>query len=322
MPALRQPSGTGFALRDALPWHDLAAIVRASEAAGYDALFLPEIAGRDALATLAAMAGETRDLRLGTGVVPMRARTLLLTAMAAATVQERSSGRLILGLGTGDAGRGALDELRETVLALRALLAGEEIDRPGWPGTLSLDPGWPVPIWISALGPRGMRLAGEVADGVLLNWCPPERVAVAVDRIEEGAEAAGRDPGEVALGVYVRAWTGEDDAEGLRVVRTAVAQYASYRSYARQLREAGLGAEADAASAALRAGRLDDVPDRLVSALCAFGDDAPAHLEAYRRAGATLPIVYPVAGDAPAESIEATLLGLAPDPLAAGGPGV
>ena len=113
--ARRQPSGTGFALRDAVPWKELGPIVRAAEPAGYTAVFLPEIAGRDALVTLGMFAGETRGLLLGTGVLPMRSRTPLLTAMAAATVQERSGGRLILGLGTGDVGRGALDELRETV---------------------------------------------------------------------------------------------------------------------------------------------------------------------------------------------------------------
>jgi alkanesulfonate monooxygenase SsuD/methylene tetrahydromethanopterin reductase-like flavin-dependent oxidoreductase (luciferase family) len=161
-----------------------------------------------------------------------------------------------------------------------------------------------------------MRLAGEVADGVLLNWCPAERVAFARDRIAEGAEAAGRDPAEVAVGVYVRTWAAEDGAEGLRAVRSAVGQYASYRSYARQLEEAGLGAEAEAAAAAVGAGRPDDVPDRLVRAVCAIGDDAAAHLEAYRGAGATLPIVYPVAAPNDAASIEATLLALAP-----GGPG-
>ena len=111
----RQPSGTGFALRDALPWRELSPIVRAAEPAGYTAVFLPEITGRDALLTLGMFAGETRRLLLGTGVLPIRSRTPLLTAMGAAAVQERSDGRLILGLGTGDVGAGALDELRETV---------------------------------------------------------------------------------------------------------------------------------------------------------------------------------------------------------------
>jgi 5,10-methylenetetrahydromethanopterin reductase len=312
VPGRQQPTGVGFALRDALPWNDLAAVVRAAEASGYGALFLPEITGRDALAALTALAGETRDLHLGTGVVPMRSRTLLLLAMGAATAHERSGGRLILGLGTGTAGRGALDELRDNVLALRALLAGEGFERQGERIRLALDPGSPVPIWIAALGPKAMRLAGEVADGVLLNWCPPERVAFARERIVEGAAARGRDPEEVSIGVYVRAWAGGEDAWALPALKQATGQYASYRAYARQFHEVGLGAEGEAAARAHGEGRIDEVPEALVRAVCAVGADAASHLAAYRAAGAHLPVVYPVVVGDPAPSIERTLLALAP----------
>src|SRR5256885_5758626 len=98
---LRQPRGTAFALRDPLPWRDLSALARRGEELGYEGVFLPEIGGRDVLAALAALAGETERLVLASGIVPMRSRTVPLTAMAAATVQERSGGRAILGLGTG-----------------------------------------------------------------------------------------------------------------------------------------------------------------------------------------------------------------------------
>ena len=300
MPAVsdgRQPSGTGFALRDPLPWEDLAAIVRASEDAGYEALFLPEIAGRDAFVTLGALAGETRHLLLGTGVVPMGSRTTMLTAMAAATVHERSRGRLILGVGTGGAASGALDRLREHVRDLRALLAGEPAEVEGGRRGLTLATGTPVPIWISALGPRAMRLAGEVADGALLNWCPPERVAFAAERIREGAERAGRDPGEIAIAVYVRSWVGEEEAEAWPALLEAAAQYASSPVYARQFEQVGLGAED---------------PEALVRAVCALGDEARDRIEAYREAGADLPVVYPVATADAAASIESTLSAVAP----------
>lgn len=299
-------------MRDALPWPDLAAIVRAAEASGYSAVFLPEITGRDALVTLGALAGETRDLLLGTGVVPMRSRTAFLTAMAAATVHERSNGRLLLGLGTGGAPRGALDELRETVLALRALFGGEPVERRGMPAGLALDPGSAIPIWIAALGPRAMRLAGEVADGVLLNWCTPERVAFARERVAEGAERAGRDPRQVAVAVYVRSWVGQDEAEARNALKGDAGGYASIPAYARQLAQVGLGAEATAAAAAVRAGRPGDVPDALIEAVCAMGERAAERLEAYREAGADLPVVYPVAVGEAAPSIERTLLSLAP----------
>jgi alkanesulfonate monooxygenase SsuD/methylene tetrahydromethanopterin reductase-like flavin-dependent oxidoreductase (luciferase family) len=309
---LRQPEATAFAIRDPLSWGDLSAIARAAEVSGYSALFLPEITGRDTLVALGALAGETTDLLLGTGVVPMRARTPMLLAMAAATVQERSGGRLVLGLGTGDAARGALDELRGLVGTIRSLLRGEAVERRGGIAFLALRVAEPPPVWIAALGPRAMRLAGAVADGVLLNWCPPERVAFARERIAEGAAEVGRDPSEIAVAVYVRSWVGEDEAQALPSLRIAAGEYARYPAYARQFEQVGLGAEGRAAAAAVRAGRPQEVPDGLVRAVCALGDSAPERIAAYRSAGADVPVVYPVAVGDPAPSIERTLLALAP----------
>ena len=311
MASRRQPSGTGIALRDALPWSELAAIVRGVETAGYTAVFLPEITGRDALVTLGTFAGETRRLLLGTGVLPMRSRTALLTAMGAATVHERSGGRLILGLGTGEVGRGALDELRETVRRVRALLRGGALE-DGDSVTLSLRPGREVPIWISALGPKAMRLGGEIADGVILNWCPPERVSFGCARIAEGAEAAERDPASVTVAVYVRAWVGRDEGEAMSELRAMAGRYASYPAYRRQFEQVGLGPQAAVAGQAHRAGRSEDVPEVLVRSVCAVGDGARERLDAFREAGADLPIVYPVATADPSASIEVTLGALAP----------
>src|SRR5262245_35621471 len=118
----RQP--LAIALRDPYPWPDLADLARTVEAAGFEALFLPEVGTRDTLATLAALAGETSRLRLATGVVALPSRSPGLLAIAAATVQERSDGRLILGLGTGPSAPRALDRLRSTVAALRDAFAG------------------------------------------------------------------------------------------------------------------------------------------------------------------------------------------------------
>ena len=217
----------------------------------------------------------------------------------------------MLGIGTGGAGRGALDELRSYVETVRSLLSWEIAERDGRPVRLSLAPPSPPPIWISALGPRSMRLAGEIADGALLNWCPPERVAFARARIAEGARAAGRDAAQVAIAVYVRSWVGDDQAAGMSAMRAAAAEYASYPAYARQFEQVGLGTEAAAAAEAHRAGRPDDVPEGLVLAVTAFGDDAATRVSEFAEAGAHA-VVYPVAVNGSAASIEATLLALAP----------
>jgi alkanesulfonate monooxygenase SsuD/methylene tetrahydromethanopterin reductase-like flavin-dependent oxidoreductase (luciferase family) len=312
----RQPRGSAFAVRDPLPWDAFVGIVRSGELLGYTAVFLPEITGRDALAALTGLAGETRSLLLGTGIVPMTSRQTLLTAMGAATVHERSRGRVILGLGTGAPVPGALDRLRGEIRALRALFAGEPVERKGERAHLSLDPGSRIPVWIAALGPKAMRLAGEVADGVLLNWCPPERVAYARDRVRESAEAAGRDPAQITIAVYVRACVAQDDAAALAALRSAAGQYASFPAYARQFHAAGLGPEASAAEAAHRGGVPDEVPERLVREVCLLGGrrESRARLAAYRAAGADLPVVYPVPVGEPAPSILGTLLAMAPGP--------
>jgi alkanesulfonate monooxygenase SsuD/methylene tetrahydromethanopterin reductase-like flavin-dependent oxidoreductase (luciferase family) len=272
----RQPL-VGLALRDPYPWPDLAGLVRWAERAGFGAVFLPEVGARDTLGALAALAGETSEMLLATGVVPIPARSPTLLAMAAATVQERSGGRLVLGLGTGPTMPGALDRLRDVVAALRIAFAGGTGVVAGSPVSASLPLAAPPRIWIAALGPRATRLAGEIADGVLLNWCPPSRLAEARSQLAEGASAAGRRAEDVTVGVYVRAAL----TEGSLVTAEAMAaEYASYPSYRRQF--VSMGIDPRDARSIVRAVMLTDPAT------------AREQLEAYRAAGADLPVVYPV----------------------------
>lgn len=288
MPAvteLRRPRGAGFTIRDPLPWSEVAAIAREGERLGYEAVFLPETGARDTLAALVGLAGETSRLLLGAGVIPIRSRTPELAAMAAATVQERSGGRHVLGVGTGGAAPGALDRLRTYLIDVRDRLREIRLPLPA-----------PVPIWIAALGPRATRLAGEVADGVILNWCTPERVAEARAAIREAATAAGRDPEACTISVYVRGAFAERAGESLLV---AASEYVSYPAYARQFRRMG----------------VDPTAEAVVEAVCLPGDPAAARvrLQAYRDAGADLPVVYSVlAGDDGREASLAVLAALAP----------
>ena len=314
----RRVARVAFALRDPYPWGHLSGLARIGESLGYRALFLPEVGSRDVLATLTGLAGETRSLLLGSGVLPLPARSSRLLAKAGATVQERSDGRLLLGIGTGPAVPGALERLRATVAMLRDAFAGAEATTPeGERFQLALVPERPPSIWIAALVPKAVRLAGEVADGVLLNWCTPERVAQAVAEVHEGATAAGRVPDEITVGVYVRASIQEEEAGALEAVRVAAAEYAGYRAYARQFERMGLGEEAGRAAAAHAAARPADVPEAFVRAVALSGDRAVARarLDEYRAAGADLPVVYPaiVSGVAPARSALGTLEALAPN---------
>jgi alkanesulfonate monooxygenase SsuD/methylene tetrahydromethanopterin reductase-like flavin-dependent oxidoreductase (luciferase family) len=287
----------GFALRDAYPWPDLAALARSGEELGYRTLFLPEVGSRDTLVALAALAGETDRLELGTGVVPLPARSPALLAAAAATVHERSGGRLVLGLGTGPSVPGSIDRLRGTATGLRAAFAGGSARIDGETLQIGLTLPSPPPIWIAALGPRATRLAGEIADGVLLNWCTPERVARAVEQVATGARDAGRDPSAVTISVYVRAPLSDGSrAAALR----AAAEYASYPAYRRQFVAMGI----DPAD-----------PDAIVEAVMLHEPAAAGErLAAYRAAGADLPVVYPVlpAGPPSMQAALETLRAVAP----------
>jgi alkanesulfonate monooxygenase SsuD/methylene tetrahydromethanopterin reductase-like flavin-dependent oxidoreductase (luciferase family) len=294
MPAveeLRQPRGTAFTIRDPLPWRDVSEIAREGERLGYEAVFLPETGARDTLATLVGLAGETSTLLLGTGVIPMRARTPDLAAMAAATVQERSGGRHVLGVGTGGAAPGALGRLRDYVGVIRERLND---GAAGAAPRLTLPA--PVPIWIAALGPRAVRLAGEIADGVILNWCTPERVGEAREAIRVAAGEAGRDPDAITISAYVRAAFSDRADEALHA---AASEYVSYPAYRRQFEAMG----------------VETTPEAAVEAVCLRGDPARARdrLDGYREAGADLPVVYPVlaSGEMAGASIS-TLRALAP----------
>lgn len=309
------PPSVGLVLRDPLPWQEVVEVAATAEDAGYDAFFVPESSGRGAFATLAALAQKTETLRLGTGVVPVSGRTPLTTAMEAATLSDLSDGRYVLGIGSGAPGSGVLDTTRRYVDAVDRLLRGEEAEVDGRRARLEMVPPQPPPVWIAALGDRMIQLGGTVADGVILNWCPPERVEQATALVRDARSRRER-PGAVTVAVYVRACLGVSEAVALEALRPMVARYAAMPHYRRQMEQMGLGPDAGLAARAFDSGRMHDVPDDLIHALCVTGgrDAARARLAAYRDAGADLVLWYPVAGRDPLSSIISTIFAAAPSP--------
>jgi alkanesulfonate monooxygenase SsuD/methylene tetrahydromethanopterin reductase-like flavin-dependent oxidoreductase (luciferase family) len=318
---------TGLVLRDALPWPEFETIVGTAEQTGYESVFVPEISGREAFATLAAAASVASRIRLGTGVVTMWSRTPTTTAMAAATVHERSGGRMVLGLGAGTPPPGGPEEsplarMAAYVDVVRHVWSGEPVGTDprfgseGFALTLPLEPPEPPPIWLGALGNGMIRLAGRIADGVLLNWCTPDRAARARALVAESAAEAGRDPEAVTVAVYVRACLGVEEAVALDALRPMTGLYASFPHYRRQLEEMGLGDAGAAAARAAEAGRPRDVPEELVRALCLLGGrpEAVRRFDAFRAAGADVVLCYPVAALDPFSSVLGTALAAAPSP--------
>jgi 5,10-methylenetetrahydromethanopterin reductase len=300
-----KPSGTALALagstfrggeRVPLPLSDLVGAVTLAEETGYRSVWVPDHGVWDPFALLSAFAQRTSRVGLASGVVTVASRTPETAATEGATLAEISGGRAILGLGSGPERR--IDTVGRYLRRIRERLEGR------------------VPLYLAALGPRMVELAGETADGVLLNWCPPARVARCRDELGRGAAASSRDAGAVTVAVYVRACLGHDEEHAVAALKQAVGMYADIPAYRRQLEAEGLGREAHVAAAAHRAGDASEVPDALVGALCVWGNRERAleRLQDWAAAGADLVVVYPVPAQEPVSSLMGTIMAAAPDP--------
>lgn len=334
---MSEPAATAFGLfsRSGLGPRAAAGVAAAAERAGYDHVFVTESCC-DVFPYLAACAAATHRARLGPAIANVGLRHPALLAMSAAAADELSGGRLVLGLGLGtqwftaEAARAArerpLRAMRECVELIRALWAG----RPGYQGeiyrvgdwTLDARPLRPaIPVYLAALNPGMGRLAGAIADGVLLGALVPlDRLPEARARVAEGAAAAGRDPGAVRIGAMLRVCVDDDLGRAREGARATIPLYLTFPGYARYLTAIGFGTVVGAVSAALARGderaALAQVPDELVERTQVFGDAARcrARVEAYRRAGCELPVILarPAAGVGWTDAIDRALAALAP----------
>jgi alkanesulfonate monooxygenase SsuD/methylene tetrahydromethanopterin reductase-like flavin-dependent oxidoreductase (luciferase family) len=309
--------GVGLDGRLGLPFDQLRAAAREAGQLGFESVWTPAGGVPDSFHLCAAWSQDT-SLRTGISVVPaVRMWTPLGLAAQAATLAQLSSGRFVLGLGTGGYGPGfwasvglpdrPIAVMREYVTQVRALLAGEQVTEgqvvtadpassgggtPGWPRSAALGVADlpPAPVYLAALGPQMLRLAGETADGALLNWATPERIAASRARIDEGSARAGRDPGSVPMTMYIRVCIDDDAAAarqafgeqvlGYAMGRPGLPQTAGYRGMFTQM---GYDAELTDLEARRDAGTaLPDLvaatPDEMLRAVGYYGPaaDAPA----------------------------------------------
>ena len=252
--------------------------------------------------------------------MPIFARTATNTAMGAAGMAAVSGGRFILGLGVGHRPtvesrdgipfKQPITRLRETIQIVKALLSGEEVNFPGQQFQVSgaslgaAAPKNKVPIYIAALGPQMLQMAGELADGVLMNWTAVDYLVEAIGHIKRGAEKAGRDPKEIDIAGYVRVAVGDDVSASRDSLRRQVARYASNPFYRNFFQGTGFDREMSAAAAALADGNLDKAADAITVEMqdqVAVVGTAPmesgcrAALEKRRDAGLQLPVIAPFA---------------------------
>ena len=222
---------------DARSVDHFAADVQRAEDLGWDAALQPDsqLRRRDTYVLLAAAARVTKRITLGPLLANPVNRHPTVTASSIATIDELAPGRTILGWGVGDTAvrlaglkPARVKELEASTRLMRALLNGESVEvgalRPA-----SLPHHRPVPIWIAAGGPRTLRMAGAVADGVFIRvGTHAANIATSVEAIRAGAAEAGRDPASVRLGAVFHTVLVDEPARALTMARSMAAGYYEY----------------------------------------------------------------------------------------------
>jgi probable F420-dependent oxidoreductase len=309
-------SRIGVAFSGGLAPADIVDCVKLAEALGYESAWVAEGHGGDQFAILGACAVATRKIRLGTSISSVFVRSAPTIGMAAATVDQLADGRFILGLGSSHRVQVEPEHgipfvqptarLRDTIGIVRALVRDGVVSHRG--ETVSIErfdlwfrPRRPqIPIYVAALFPRMLEIAGELAEGALLTWPTPSTIARAVEHVAIGARRAGRAPTAVDVASLIPCAVAGSVAAARDALRPAVGLYAGFfPRYNRLLGEAGFGDAVRVIKEAFDRGGRDaaaaHVPDELIDAvaLAATPDTCRERLAAYRRAGLALPIVSP-----------------------------
>jgi probable F420-dependent oxidoreductase len=306
-----------------------AEIAREAERLGYTGAWSYEVDGIDGFSPLA-VAGMATGLRVGIAIANVFTRGPATLAMSAAGLAEIAPARFCLGVGAGSEpiveawNGGRFDRpatrVREMVQFLRSALAGERVVFRGKTFTvdgfrLSRPVAGPVPIHVAALRPGMLRLAGEVADGVVLNWLSAEDVPRSVAVVREAAGKAGRDPSavEIAARVLVNLDPPGEAADlGLRRHVTAYLNVPVYRAFHEWLgRGALLGPMWDAWDRGDRRAAVSAVPLDLAEALILRGTmaDIRAGVERYLRAGVDTAFLQFSSSESHAEARRERILG-------------
>ncbi|SHM51894.1 LLM class F420-dependent oxidoreductase [Cryptosporangium aurantiacum] len=287
---------------DGVPLHRHRPLIDAVAELGFTDVWSAETAGADAFTPLALFSSWSPTLRLGTAIAPAQTRGPALLAMSTAALADAAPGRFALGLGASSPAiveswnglpfEQPYQRVRDTLRFLRRALAGEKIDEAYETFTvrgfrLQRVPEQQPPILLAALRPGMLRLAGQEADGAILNW-------LAVTDVPKAVAELGTAEKEVAARIFVCPTT---DRQFVGVLaRRLISSYLTvpaYRAFHEWLgRGDALGPMWDAWEAGDRAAANAAIPDEVVDALVVHGtpDECRAHLRAYVDAGVTTPV--------------------------------
>jgi probable F420-dependent oxidoreductase len=284
--------------------------------AGYSDAWSAEVDGTDGFTPLALASAWEPDLRLGVAITPAFTRGPALLAQSVAAMAEAAPGRFAFGLGTssdviveqwnGIPFEHPYRRVRDTLAFLRLALTGEKVTAEyetfsvrGF--RLGRPPAVPPPLYLAALRPGMLRLAGREADGVILNWLSADDVATSLAEVRAGARDKGGDAGEVVARIFV---VPEPDATLARAIaRRMIAAYLTVPAYADFHRWLGRGPLLqpmwDAWAAGDRKAALGAIPDDVVDALVVHGDadECRVHVRRYVDGGVTLPVLMVVTAE-------------------------
>ena len=313
-------------LQDAHDLRDGLEYVRYAEKRGFEAVWQAESRlVRDAIVPMAAYAAVTERIKVGSGVINNWTRNIGLLAATFLTLDDLAPNRIICGIGAwwdplarnvGIERKKPLVAMRETVILLRRLLNMERVTFHGefhHVEGIELDvvhgrrEPRNVPIMIGATGDQMMELAGEIADGVVLNYCvPPEYNLKAMELLEKGARKAGRRVEDLDRPQLVVCSVDQDHDKAIDTTRELLTQYLAQQPHIAKASGVSSDVVAEIQSILgwpatreqiLKAKHL--VPEELILRVTASGtpDEARAKVDEYRRNGFTCPILYPVGGD-------------------------
>lgn len=306
--------GLGLSSQDQLE------IVQEAEKLGYDSVWTAEAYGSDAATVLSWLAGQTSTIRLGSGIFQMPGRSPAMTAMTAATIDQLSGGRMILGIGSsgpqvaegwhGQRFAKQLQRTREYVAVVRKALARERLefhgetlelplpDGPGKALKLTIAPVQEhIPVYLAAIGPKNTALAGEIADGWIPTLFSPEHVSELRPLLQEGADRSGRSLDGFDIAPTVNVFITDDLAGARDAMRPFIALYVGGMGSRKQnfynnlVCRYGFESEAKTIQDLYLEGKREEamaaIPDALIDmvSLCGPKDVVRERLAIYRDAG-------------------------------------
>lgn len=235
----------GSAYYDGEDWDELVTYVQAADRLGVDTVWSAEAWGMEAVSSLGYLAAKTENIKLGTGIMQISARTPAMTAMTALSMAQISGDRFLLGLGVsgpqvveglhGEAFAKPLSRLKEYVDIVKLGISGQRmvydgdryvLPRPGGEGKAlksSIRPRPELPIYLATLGPKSLEYTGEVADGWLGTSFIAEHGDVLLDPIRAGAERAGRSMDDIDIQVSAQVVVSDDVDELIAKARPGMA---------------------------------------------------------------------------------------------------